>query len=819
MKMNCQLLLISCLLVFCHNLLPLDSTAQGWVMPKAKDPVKPYEQVVTGEARTSKGFISVHALNNRYLLEVPDSILGRDLFAVNRLVRSAQDWRHPLGGLCSYGNDWIGQTLFRFRKDAGDKLVLEVLSTSERADSSAPYLLDALQQNNLAPVHASFPVKAYGKAGGSSVIDITDYLAADNPIFGYMAELKMFAMPGTFAADRSYITGVRAYPLNLEISSTRTYNAGTAVLSGEYNSSVILLPKEPMRPRHFDDRVGYLAAVTTEYKAFDGQGGIRNKAFIWRWRVEPRPEDLDKYYRGELVEPAKPIVFYIDPATPKKWVSYLIAGVNDWQPAFEKAGFKNAVLAKEVDPADSSFDINDARHNVIVYKAAAMANAMGHSLQDPRSGEMIESHIQWYHSVMEVLYKWYFLQAGAVDTAAQHPAFSDELMGQLIRFVSSHEIGHALGLRHNWGSSSTTTVAQLRDKQWVEAHGHTPSIMDYARFNYVAQPEDSVGRAGIFPRIGDYDQWAIEWGYKLLPEGADAATEKKVLNQRIIEKLNQGERYRFGIGDDPSAKYPDNQREDLGDDAMEAGAYGIRNLQRIRPNLVKWVQAPGQSYDKLEDMYKSLVGQYEWYIKHVTANIGGVVFTPRSTEQAGDVYVLFAKEKQRRAVAFLHKELFLSPEWLKDDFIFQMTKVDFSLVQNLQRNAIKQLLDPKVFEKLRSQEMADPARAYTVEALLEDLASGIFAEWFSGAPVSTNRRMVQNAYINELLALLPVMANLPMAAEATVRQQAKQLLAASRKAAAATKDELTRIHLEGIARKLEEGIVVPLKQAENLRGE
>ncbi|MBO9561130.1 MAG: zinc-dependent metalloprotease [Niastella sp.] len=782
------------------------ATRQFPGMVAGKDSVKSYETVVPASAVTSKGFITVHKVNNRYLLELPDSVLNRDLFTVNRITQSPQDWRHPFGGLCSYGNDWIGQSLFRFTKEEGDKLMLQVVSTTERSDTGEEGVYDAVMHNNLSPVYATFAIKAYGKDKQSAVIDMTDYFNSDNPVFGYMAELKGMAMPATFAPDRSFINTIRAYPMNVEVATTRTYTAGANTLTATYNSSIILLSKEPMKGRTFDDRVGYLAVLFSEYRQLDANGGIRPKANIWRFRVEPKPEDLDKYYRGELVEPAKPIVFYIDPATPEKWVPYLIAGVNDWQKAFEKAGFKNAVLAKKVEPSDSTFDINDARHNVIVYKAAAIANAQGHTLQDPRSGEIIESHIQWYHSVMEILYKWYFTQAGAIDTSAQKPQFSDELMGQLIRFVSSHEVGHAIGLRHNWGSSSTTPVELLRNKQWVEEHGHTPSIMDYARFNYVAQPEDHIDHAGIFPRIGDYDQWAIEWGYKLLPPGADAMAEKKLLNQWIIDKLNKSDRYRFGIGDDPSAKYPDNQREDLGDDPTLAGKYGIRNLQRIKVNLVKWVQQPGENYDKLEEAYKTLVGQYEWYIKHATANVGGVTFTPKTTEQPGPVYSFFPKEKQQKAIAFLNAELFSTPTWLDDEFMYRNTRTDFSIVENIQRNAIKQLLDPGVFEKLRSQELADASNAYTVTDLLNGMATGIFAELRTGKAITANRRFVQNAYVNELVALMALQTNLYLDAGAAIRQQARELMALSKKVATTSQDELIKAHLEGLYQRLSDAM-------------
>lgn len=802
--------LAGCMLLLAPVIL---EAAPGQFPRTTKDSVTPYETVVPADAVSSKGFITVHKVNDRYLFEIPDSILDRDLYTVNRITKSPQDWRHPMGGLCSFGSDWIGQALFRLSKNGDDKVLLRVVSSTERSDTGYNTISDAVMNNNLLPVYASFPVKAFGKNHNSVVIDVTDFIRSDNAVFGYMAALKTLAMPVPPLPDRSFINNIRAYPMNIEVATTRTYGQTGSSVTAAYNSSIVLLPKEPMRGRDFDERVGYLA-VLTDYNQMNANGAMSKRSAIWRWRLEPKPEDLEKYYKGELVEPQKPIVFYIDPETPEKWVPYLIAGVNDWQKAFEKAGFKNAVMAREVDPADSTFDLNDARHNVIVYKASAIANALGHSLQDPRTGEMIESHIQWYHSVMDVLYTWYFTQAGAVDTAAQQPYFSDTLMGQLIRFVSSHEVGHALGLRHNWGASSTSTIAQLRDRKWVEAHGHTPSIMDYARFNYVAQPEDSIGSAGIFPRIGDYDEWAIEWGYRLLPPGTDAENEKRILNEWIVNKLKQSNRFRFGIGDDPSAKYPDNQREDLGDDAMEAGTLGIRNLQRIRPNLVKWVLEPGSTYDRIEKIYKALVAQYEWYIKHVTANIGGVHFTPRTLEQDGPVFQHFSREKQQRAIAFLQHELFATPEWLKDYFIYSRTGADFSLVENIQRNAIKKLLDPGVFNNLRSQEIADPAKAYSIRDMLADLADGIFAELKTGLAVSANRRFVQNAYVNELVALLELPSN-AIDAGPQLRAQARELMALCKRQKAT--DVYTRVHYEGIYEKLYQSVEEPLRRAEEMK--
>ncbi|MGN8056677.1 zinc-dependent metalloprotease [Pedobacter sp. 22163] len=772
---------------------------------------KPYKEVIPDGTKTSKGFMLVHQVGDRYLFEIPDSLFGRSIFTVNRLTKSAQDWRNPLGGLCSYGNDWIGQAMFSFEKSGQDKIALKLISTTDRVTDNDPALAKAITENNFEPIYAIFPIKAYNNEAKSVVIDLTDYLNSDNPIFGYLSGLKLFAMPGTFVPERSFLSSVKAYPKNIEVSSARTYTSGNTVLTGEYNSSIILLSKIPMKSRALDERVGFFGITPADYKSFDADGHIRNQANIWRWHLEPKPEDRERYFKGELVEPAQPIVFYIDPATPKKWIPYLIAGVNDWQKAFEKAGFKNAIMAKEVAPADSTFDINDSRHNVMVYKASAIGNAMGHSLQDPRSGEIIESHIQWYHSVMEVLYKWYFVQAGAIDTAAQKPQFSDELMGQLIRFVSSHEVGHAIGLRHNWGSSSTTTIAQLRDKAWVEAHGHTPSIMDYARFNYVAQPEDQIAQSGIFPRIGDYDTWAVEWGYRLMPDSLTPDAEKKALDKWITEKVGANKRLRFGIGDDATAKYPQNQREDLSDDAVMAGTYGIRNLKLIKKNLIKWTQVPGASYDRTADVYKALVDQYDWYIKHAIAYIGGMEFTPSSNTDNAAVYGFEPLYKQKQAVAFLNRELFTTPEWLRDDKLYRLSGADFSSIQAIQKRSLQLLLDEKLFDKLRATENAVGNKGYALNAFLNDLYNGIFSEVIKGGPITANRRFLQKIYVNELIGLISLLSKSDGDGGSLVKAQAKQLFIACKADLKKPMGNIERAHLDDLIVRLDDALNRPLR--------
>ncbi|MFN9112737.1 MAG: zinc-dependent metalloprotease, partial [Bacteroidota bacterium] len=359
-------------------------------------------------------------------------------------------------------------------------------------------------------------------------------------------------------------------------------------------------------------------------------------------------------------------------ATPKKWVPYLIQGVNDWQIAFEQAGFKNAILGKlaPTPGEDSTWSLEDARFSAIVYKPSDVQNASGPNVHDPRSGEIMESHINWYHNVMELLRNWYFIQCAPTDSSAQKMVFDDALMGELIRFVSAHEVGHTLGLRHNFGSSSTVAVDSLRNKKWVEENGHTPSIMDYARFNYVAQPEDKISRKGLFPRIGDYDKWAIEWGYRWMPEYADAAEEAVALQKFTTEKL-KNKRLWFGTEINPDD--PRSQNEDLGNDAVKAGNYGIKNLQRIVPNLVAWTKKPNESYELLNEMYNEVVAQYGRYLGHAAKNIGGIYETPQMNDQPGEVYEFTPKKIQQEALAFINRQLFITPKWLAQQEIFKKT--------------------------------------------------------------------------------------------------------------------------------------------------
>jgi len=578
---------------------------------------RPYAEVVPPSAITRSGLLRVHRVNNKWLFEIGDSLLQRDILMVNRIARAPANTR---SGSFGYAGDEINQNVIRFEKGPNDKIFMRSISYSVYARDTAGAMYRSVMNSNIQPITAVFDIKAAGTDSTGTVIDVTDLLNGDSDQFFFSSSVKSSLRLGGLQPDKSYILDIRPYPINTEIRTVKTYSRSTgaspfspappAASSGgfstfELNTSMVLLPQTLMRPRYYDDRVAYF---TTEYTDFDvDPQGVKDVSLITRWRLEPKPGDMEKFKKGEPVEPQKPIVFYIDPATPAKWVPYLIQGVNDWQKAFEKAGFKNAIMARmaPTKDEDSTWSLEDARYSAIVYKPSEIPNASGPHIHDPRSGEILESHINWYHNVMSLLHQWYIVQAGPTDPRARTPLFNDTLMGQLIRFVSSHEVGHTLGLPHNMGASSATPVENLRNKKWVEANGHTASIMDYARFNYVAQPEDSISEKGLFPRIGDYDYWAIEWGYKAFP-GKTEAEEKKLLNAWVKKNAaNPRLRFLHANGTDPRA-----QSEDLGDNAMKAGEYGIRNLKRVLPELPKWMYTEGENFDRLDKVYDAVVSQY-----------------------------------------------------------------------------------------------------------------------------------------------------------------------------------------------------------------
>ncbi|MBD8387815.1 zinc-dependent metalloprotease [Dysgonomonas sp. BGC7] len=725
--------------------------------------VKKYSEIITKEAKTSLGFFSVHKVKDKYYFEIPDSIMGRDILVVNRISKAPVNRYKSLVG---YPGDQIGENVIKFEKGPNNKIFIRNISYMEQAkDTLGMYL--SVKNSNMQPIVAAFPIQTQKKDSVSknqnTVIDITDFINGDNNIFFFDTYMKKGRGIGNYFADRSYIDTIKAFPINIEIKTTKTYAQAPPMgfppqsaatfpndpMTYELNSSLVLLPKEPMKPRLFDPRVAYFAVRYTDFDS--NPQGIEYKSNITRWRLEPKEEDLQKYLNGELVEPKKPIVFYIDPATPKKWVPYLMAGVNDWQEAFKKAGFKNAIIGLEA-PKDSTWSLEDARHSAIVYKPSDIPNASGPHVHDPRSGEIIETHINWYHNVMSLLRNWYLIQAGNVDKRAQKMQFDDELMGQLIRFVSSHEVGHTLGLRHNFGSSATVPVENLRDKEWVEANGHTPSIMDYARFNYVAQPEDNISEKGLFPRIGIYDEWSIEWGYRYLPQFATAEDEVPFSNKTIIEKLQSDKRYTFGTETDPDD--PRNQSEDLGDNAMLASSYGIKNLKRIIPQIFDWTQEPNKGYENARTIYNEVVNQYSRYMGHVSKNVAGIYRTPVTREENKNALEFVPKATQKEAMLFLSDQLFATPEWLIDKALIGKALIDpVSSIGSAQKRVIDRLISKNTIDKMLRDEAYNGTTAYTANDMFTDLKKGIWGELTNGKNIDIYRRNLQKNYVNALIKI------------------------------------------------------------------
>ncbi|MCR5696368.1 MAG: zinc-dependent metalloprotease [Marinilabiliaceae bacterium] len=699
-----------------------------------------------------EGFFSVRKEKEDWFFEIPDSLLNVPFLTVTRYVSTPVE-------LGTYGGELVNHQMNYWQKK-DNKLYLRTLVY----DATAPIGDDinrALAVSTEDPIVASFKIESKEKSPIDSTlrysIKVTQFLLGDNIVTGFTERERDEVGATGIKSDLSYIDRIDTYPINTEVSTVKTYNCKkatkavggkiTGIITFRFNTSFVQLPRDPMRRRIFDARVGYFTESDRLYS--DDQQQVRRRHFAARWRLEPKnAADIEKMKRGELIEPKKPIVYYIDPATPKKWRKYLIQGVNDWNAAFEAAGWKNAIHAEEWPEDSTGISMEDARFSVIRYLASPIKNAYGPHISDPRTGEILNSDIGWYHNVMELIHDWYLVQVGAIDTAARHMVFPDELMGELIRFVSSHEVGHTLGLRHNMGSSSTTPIDSLRCKEWVEKNGHTASIMDYARFNYVAQPEDNIGYAGLMPRINTYDKWAIEWGYKYFPDAQNEEQERLILNKITTERLNNSRRLWFGgegRDNDPNA-----QTEDLSNDPTKAAEYGIRNLKRIAPLLPEWTAQEADQYENLRQVFTSLVGQYKRYIGHAASNIGGLYHEYKSVEQSGDVYTPVEKARAKQALEFIDKYAFTEPTWLTQlPYIMKIDRSQLGLTQPLGEFAASRVFSEKVLNNICKY--ADHKNTYKPIDYANDIVKITFRELYSHAKISKWRKAVQNKAIEVLL--------------------------------------------------------------------
>ncbi len=763
------------------------------IFPRSK--IQPYNDVITNNYRSHRGLFSVHQLQDTVYFEIPASILHRDIEVINRLVKGP-------GGTGVFSGEELDEHTIQFERGPDSTIRIRYDLVVSQADSGSE-IYKAVKKSNLNPIVISFPIKAFTPDSSAYVIDVSKFLRDKTFVNSIDPGSSISKSVNINGLRDFYIESIHAYPINVEISISKNTESripgypSSSPVTLETHTSFIELPEKPMQQRSFDPRVGFF---NDQVYAFDDhQQQTEDRRFILRWRLEPKDEDIEKWKRGELVEPKKPIIIYIDPATPKQWRPYLIAGINDWQKAFEQAGFKNAIIGKEWPEYNALMQMDDARYSFINYLPSETENAYGPNVHDPRSGEIIQTHIGWYHNVMQLLHDWYFIQAAATDPKARHLKFSDELMGQLIRFVSSHEVGHTLGLRHNFGSSSQTPVDSLRSKNYLDAHGHTASIMDYARFNYVAQPEDNIPEYDLFPRIGEYDKWAIAWGYKN-NNALSFEEDKKMMRQLIIDSLSKNPRLWYGNGEVRNNTDPRCQTEDLGDDAMKASSYGIKNLQKILPHLPEWSHEENGIYEHLDELYRALENQYFRYMQHVMMNVGGVYNTKQNENAA--VFAPVPTEKEKEALVFFDKELFTTPYWILDSNV--ITKVSQpaqpNFIEDLQVKALNKLLDIGKINQLLAKTRQFGNKSLAVDEYISIIHQMVWRELKTTKAIDPYRRNLQKSYVGALQDILT--SNKPEVTETDVysilRADFIKLQSEVHQAIPKQTDPLSKYHLQDL---------------------
>jgi hypothetical protein len=713
--------------------------------PAARRGPRPYAQVIPGRAKTERGGITVHQVDERWFFEVPDSLVGRDFLMVTRVAGVPAG----SGGFQSAGSS-LNERMIRFNR-ANGRVMVQSVSAEAVADDTLPIAL-SVAQNNYPAIIGAFPIAAFTADSSSVVVDVTDFFATDNPATSGLgaAQRRTYGVRRLDAA-RSYISGVRAFPLNIEVRQVQTFDAATppgdansGTVTMETRQSIVLLPKVPMRPRHFDPRVGYFSVDRVNY-GLDVQKAA-SETFVTRWRLEPK--DPAAYARGELVEPIKPIVYYVDAATPARWKPYVKQGVEDWQRVFEKAGFKNAILAKDAPTPeqDPDFDPDDARYSVVRWAASLVRNATGPHTHDPRSGEIINSEITWYHNHMRSYRNWLIMETGASNPLARSLDISDELMGETMRQVITHEIGHALGLQHNMMASSSFPTDSMRSPSFTSRYGVSATIMDYARQNYIAQPGDGLKPKDFIRRLGPFDDFAINWGYRVL-DAPNADAERPALHAMLMNQSGPFP-YRF-VGQGLGGADPRNQTEDLGDDPVKSSGYAVMNYKRMIPQLVQWTATPGQGYDDLQEVYQEAIGRWAGYMGHVAAMIGGVEVDLKTSDQSDAVYRVLPKARQKAALAFLRDQVLTTPTWLEPSEIISRIGPNPTLASR-QAGVLSSLMSTSRLGRLAEAEQFDAVNAYPLAEYMADLRRAV---WTGNAP-DANRRQLQRVYLQRLGAMV-----------------------------------------------------------------
>ena len=762
--------------------------------------IKPYREVITKKAISDEGLFTVHKVGSKSYFELPNDLLEKEILITSRIAGFVKNLNFGGAGVRSRP-----QQVIRWQR-MDDRILLRSVSFNSVASEEKP-IYESVKNNNFEPVVAAFDIAAIGRDSSSCVIEVSDLFTKDVPMIGAVnkGQRKRFEING-LDSKRSMVTSMKAFPKNVEIKHILTYkgrnlpdNQLTQTMSVEMNQSFVVLPDEPMQPRYYDERVGYFSISQTDYGSEEQRAA--SKRFITRWRLEPK--DMEAYKRGELVEPKKQIVYYIDPATPTEWVPYLKQGVDDWAPVFEAAGFKNAIVAKEAPSKeeDPDWSPEDVRYSVIRYVSTDIQNAMGPHVHDPRTGEILESDIIWYHNVMKLLRNWFFIQTAAVNPEARSVNFKKKVMGELIRFVSAHEVGHTLGLPHNMGSSVAYSVDSLRSPTFTSTHGTAPSIMDYARFNYIAQPEDGV--TDFYPNIGEYDYWSIEFGYRLFPQFNSADAERANLNAMVKEKAgNPLFRYGRQRGNtfDPSA-----QTEDLGDNSMEASRLGIKNLKRIVPNLIEWSAEDGKDYSQLDELYSNVYSQMGRYTRHVATNIGGVYEFSKTSDQNGIVYSPVDKSLQQDAMKFLNDELFKTPNWLVDKEILKRIEPE-GITERLRRfqvSSLNQLFQASRLNRLQEAETLYGNGVYTLLNLFTESRNGIFSELKGGGKIDGFRRNLQRAYVDKMKDLMELKDD--KYDQSDIKAMARgnlKILKGELKSAVGRMDQVNKFHVEDLVERI-----------------
>jgi len=713
---------------------------------------RPYAQVITNRAVSDPGGITTHRVDDRYFFEVPDSLVRRDFLLVSRIAGVPAG----LGGFTSAGTS-VEERLVRWER-TGDRVLLRSLAVSAYADDSLP-IARSVAENNVGPILAAFPIQAYGRDSATYVIDVTDFFGGDTPgLSGLTAAQRRQYQVRRLDPARSYINTVKSFPLNIEARHTQTFDAAespsdptSGTISLEMRQSIVLLPTQPMRPRYADQRIGFGRVERVNY-GLDEQKAA-TQAFIRRWRLEPK--DPAAYARGELVEPVKPIVYYLDPATPAKWRPYVRAGIEDWQKPFEAAGFKRAIIAADppTPEQDPDWDPEDIRYSVVRWAASLVRNAVGPSTSDPRTGEIIESDITWYHNHMRSYRNRLLIETSASNPAARTLEIPEELMGETMRKVITHEVGHALGLPHNMVASSSFPVDSLRKPSFTRKYGVSATIMDYARQNYIAQPGDGLEPKDYIRRLGPFDDWVINWGYRVIPQAATPEAERPILNGWYVDQKGaMPYRYvpqQFGSVD------PRAQTEDLGDDPVRASGFAVANLKRVVPNLVKWTTKPGQDYEDLEELYGETIGMWALYMGHVVTLLGGVHVDFKTAEQTGAVYRPVSKARQKAALDFLADNAIDTPSWLVPEDIVERIgpPVGPASLSTRQANVVAQVLDARRLARLADSELL-AEDTYSLSEYMTDVRRAVWGTPGTGTSPDANRRMLHRVYLERLDALI-----------------------------------------------------------------